>query len=169
MQDETSPDSAVFTPRSPGGIAREVVAILGSVCCIAIATFYWTQLPDSIPIHFGITGKPDLWGNKLLIVLFPALAVVIYLWMTVIMRFSRQFNYPVAITAENAAKQYQIARDLLSWMKTEIIWMFAWIEWQMVQVAVGRSQTLDILGVFAFVSLILGTTGIYLWQAYRNR
>lgn len=34
------------------------------------------DLPEEIPIHFGITGKPDNWGGRILIWLLPVTMVL---------------------------------------------------------------------------------------------
>ena len=37
---------------------------------IAIAVFYWSKLPLSIPTHFNLSGQPDAWNNKSIFYVF---------------------------------------------------------------------------------------------------
>lgn len=42
--------------------------------------YEWKQIPDSIPLHFGLNGKADRWGSKdVLVWLVPVASVLPYL------------------------------------------------------------------------------------------
>ena len=43
--------------------------------------FNYTQLPDQVPIHFDITGKPDSYGSKNTIWIIVGLAIIMYFFM----------------------------------------------------------------------------------------
>lgn len=63
------------TNKSSVGIALEVISAVGLLCCILIPVFYWSRLPNSIPIHFGGSGEPDAWSDKGSIVLLPIFGI----------------------------------------------------------------------------------------------
>ena len=155
--------------RSPLELFLEIIAFLGVLAGIIIIAKYWPVLPDIIPVHFGITGKPDSWGNKSIILIFPLLALIMDVGYIILSNYPHTFNYPVRITPENAAKQYKLARDLLLWMKIEMIWMFAFIDWQIVQVSLGNMPKLSAELLFIILAVIFGTTGFYFWKAYRSQ
>jgi uncharacterized membrane protein len=47
--------------------------------CVFIA-YNWTAFPDSVPIHFGINGEPDRFGDKASgLALLPAINIGLYL------------------------------------------------------------------------------------------
>jgi uncharacterized membrane protein len=50
---------------------------------LGYAFYLWPDLPDSIPTHFGINGKPDAWGKKETIFILPlvmgSLGLFVYL------------------------------------------------------------------------------------------
>jgi uncharacterized membrane protein len=47
--------------------------------CVFIA-YNWTAFPDSVPIHFGINGQPDRFGDKASgLILLPAINIGMYL------------------------------------------------------------------------------------------
>lgn len=154
--------------RSPVDLALDVVAIAGIVVLLLLTLQSWT-MPNTIPVHFNVAGKPDAMGSKTTILLFPGLSIVLYLVFTLLRRFPHTFNYPWAITQENAYRQYQIAIGLMNWLKTEIVWLFTYIEWQIIQVALGKSTGLGIAFLPIFLIVIFGTVGIYFWQAYQAR
>jgi len=40
------------------------LVVLLALTSLAIAIIYWGKLPDVIPTHFGVSGKPDDWQDK---------------------------------------------------------------------------------------------------------
>src|SRR5690349_21757430 len=58
----------------------------------------WRELPERVPIHFGVDGNADAWGNRLSSLMLPLIAVVLYGFLTALSRFPHAFNYPVPIT-----------------------------------------------------------------------
>lgn len=51
-------------PRSPVELWLEVIAAAGILWGCWIIVQYWDALPQRIPIHFGLSGRPDAWGDK---------------------------------------------------------------------------------------------------------
>jgi uncharacterized membrane protein len=154
---------------SPLEIVLEMTALLGVVSSLAIGFSYWHSLPAAVPLHFGITGEPDLWGPKLTFWLIPAIGIISYVAMTLTNFFPNTFNYPVPITPENIQNQYRIARKVLLWMKAELMGILVWIEWEMIRVAMKQSTHLSIFYLLAFLALLFSTIGFYLTQSYRDR
>jgi uncharacterized membrane protein len=144
----------------------EIAAVCALVLHIVIVFQAWWTLPDQIPAHFGITGQPDRWGSKKEIWLLPALSVVIYVGMTVLSRYAPKFNYLWEITPANAARQYQLARSLVTALKAEVIALFAIISWQSIRVAMNRAEGLG-LPFTVILALTTLTIVIYLWSALR--
>jgi uncharacterized membrane protein len=92
-------------------------------------------LPDRVPTHFNFAGQPDGWGKPSVLPLMLIVTVVSYLLMTLLARFPSIFNYPVEVTAENRPRLESLALDLIVWLKMEMVWLFAWIQWSIVEVA----------------------------------
>jgi uncharacterized membrane protein len=159
----------ISLPKSRQETILNLVAIAGLFAVFAIAIRAWFVLPETIPTHFDLTGKANGWGNKSIIWLFPILGAIVYVGFTILRRYPHTFNYPVAITAENAAKQYQIAISLLDWLKTEFVWQLAYIVWLIMEMARLGTSGLSWLLLPVIMVIIFGTVGFYLWQAYRNK
>jgi len=113
------------------------------------------------------SGEPDLWGPKLTFWLIPGIGFISYLAMTITNFFPNPFNYPVPITPENLQNQYQIARHVLLWMKTEVMVILLW--WEMIRVALKQSTHLSNFYLLGFLVLLFLTIGLYLRQSYRDR
>jgi hypothetical protein len=129
----------------------------------------WDGLGDRIPVHFGFSGQPDAWGDKAAIWILPAVAAFFDVMWAVLANYPHTFNYPVAITQENARVQYQLARSLLAWSKVEMIWLFVWILWQQIQVSLGKAETVSVGLVLGSIIVFLGTIGVYFRKAFLAR
>ncbi len=91
-------------------------------------TFYsFIKLPPTIPTHFNVLGKPDKYGNKLSILILPVFATIVYVSLTILNKYPHIFNYPTAITEENAEKQYTIATRMLRFLKLAVLVIFSFI------------------------------------------
>ena len=44
-----------------------IIGVLGLIVLIGLPLFYFDNLPERIPIHFGINGQPGFWrqGNDM--------------------------------------------------------------------------------------------------------
>lgn len=156
-------------PRSRLEIICEAVAavVMISVFLYVIAT--WTSLPDKVPTHFNFAGEPDQWGGKASLLLLMGVTAVLYAGLSLLTRFPHIFNYPCTITDQNRRRQYLLARQMLTALKTELVLVFSFINWQ--TIAVARGAATDKTGWFTPVLLIVvfGTIGIYFRQACRYR
>jgi uncharacterized membrane protein len=78
------------------------VLVVGIAACIVQLALVWAALPARVPVHFGVTGRPDRYGSKSLLLILPAIAAVLTLLLTLVARFPQSFNFSVRVTAENA-------------------------------------------------------------------
>jgi len=109
---------------------------------IGLVAFNYSSLPDRIPIHFGFSGKPDGYGDKVWIWLMPGITVVLFLFMDYIRKIPHTFNYPVKITENNVKYQYGIARSMMAGMNFTVVLLFLSIVWNTILVATGKSSQL---------------------------
>lgn len=127
---------------SPLERALLIVALAGVIGCVLPLAVSWAALPETVPSHFDVSGYPNAYGSKWWLLLLPALSVVITVGFTVLARYPHLFNYPVRVTPENALRLYRTGRLLVRWMNVMLAWIFAFIEWQTLQVALGKAAGL---------------------------
>jgi uncharacterized membrane protein len=105
---------------------------LGALAALFFVTgraFYGSApLPDRIPTHFDLAGQPNGWGSPSSLLLLPAVALALYLIITLASLFPSAFNFPVRVTTENRARLQALALQMVSWLKAETICMFVWIQ-----------------------------------------
>jgi uncharacterized membrane protein len=114
-------------------------------------------LPARIPIHFDFAGNPNGWGSPSSLPLFPVVALAVYLLITLVARFPSTFNYPVRVTAEYRPRLQELALDMIAWLKAELICLFTWIQWAIVEAARHSHNSLSPVQVAVSVLVIWGT------------
>lgn len=145
------------------------VAIAGLVALCVVAIQSWPNLPERFPIHFDIQGNANGWGGKTTLIWLPILGLATYALLTLLVRFPHSFNYMVRITDTNASRQYQIACSLINWLKAETIWLYAYTEWKIVDLATAETPTLGLWFLPISLIIIFGTMGYWLWQSFLAR
>ncbi|HEX3047578.1 MAG TPA: DUF1648 domain-containing protein [Bacillota bacterium] len=170
---ETHPSRPVIKiPITRQEIVLEIIGLLGMIGIITYLSMNWARIPDTVPQHFGFSGKVDSWGSKGILVVLPVVMGAFYLLLTVLGRFPHQVNYAVEITAENAAAQYLNARRLIRWLKFELIYIFSYIEFRTIQIAINAGQSPGGLET-AFLPIALlavfATLGYFIYRSVRFR
>jgi len=134
-----------------------IIEALAAICLIYMIVqiiIAYPSLAQSVPTHFGAGGKPDAWGEKSSLLIIPVVTIVIYVGLTVLNKYPHVFNYPVPITEQNASRQYQYAKSLLSTLKFTASGIFLYIQLQTVYVA---KQIQSGLGTYFLVLIVIGT------------
>jgi uncharacterized membrane protein len=134
-----------------------------------LAVLYWItysalsgvdRLPDRIPTHFDIAGQPNGWGSPSILWLLPAVATGVYLLMTILasIRF-RRYNLPVPVTESNLPFIQEQTSTMVAWIKIEMICLFTYLQWSIVQAARSAEFRLSPLLIPVSLVVILSTVG----------
>ncbi len=62
--------------------------------------YYYSGLPESIPIHYNGAGEVDSLGGKASIFILPIISTILFIALTILNKYPHVFNYPVQITEE---------------------------------------------------------------------
>jgi len=133
----------------------KILEILGWISILAILALTitnYTNLPDTIPIHYNDAGQADGFGGKATILTLPIIATVLFIGLTILNKFPHIFNYPTKKTHDNALRQYTNATILIRYLKLIIVVIFGLIAFKTIQNANGET---DGLGRW-FLPLTLG-------------
>lgn len=142
--------------------------IAGLTFLIVLPILFYGDLPDVIPIHFGANGEADGFGGKFMIWFSPVLGAILYLGLHKLIQYPHKFNYPQAVTMENAERLYTSASRMMRVLNTSIVWIFAYIMHSTIQTAIGNQTGLDGSFIVAFVLFMLGTTFYFYYQSRRK-
>lgn len=149
-----------------------IIEALAAICLIYMIVqliIEYPSLGQSVPTHFGTGGSPDAWGDKSSLLIIPIVSIVLYSGLTILNKYPHIFNYPVAITDNNASKQYQYAKSLLSTLKFTTTGLFLYIQLQTISVA---KQIQSGLETYFLVIIVIGSfipIVIYLIIASKNK
>lgn len=156
-------------PLTTSEIMLEISGVITILTTFFLLARYWAILPVKIPTHFNFTGVPDDWGGKESLFILPVLGTLMYAIMRLLSKYPQIYNYPVEITEENAAFQYLLGRKVINWLRTLLVILFGYLEWNSISVALGDSTGLGswfifVVLAFTFVPLIL-----YVMKARKNK
>ncbi len=114
--------------------------------CLTLLLLLWVttiafygKLPDQIPTHFNVAGRPDDFNNKQHIFVLPIIATVIYIGMTIINKYPHIYNYPAIITKENATRLYTSATKFIRVLKLVVVVIFSGIVFMMYKTSLTNS------------------------------
>lgn len=125
--------------------ADKLVDLLGWIVLLAIWgwTFsHYSTLPETIPTHYNAAGEADDFGGKTSIIRLPIIATLLFIGITVLNRYPHIFNYPTAITQDNALRLYTLATRMLRYLKLVLVLVFGGIEFMTIQHATGKAAGL---------------------------
>lgn len=95
------------------------------------------------PIHYNILGKVDDWGSKGFLWFLPLIAVVIYVGLSILGRYSWKLNYLHKVTASNKDSTYKLGSSLLRYLKLFILFIFAYINNTSYLIAIEKESKLN--------------------------
>jgi hypothetical protein len=147
----------------------EVGSVSGVLLEIYLIGRFWSILPDRIPMHYNFAGHVDGWGGKGTLIILPFVTIFMYAMLTLFERFPNIYNYPFPLTQKNVRTQYGLARGLLIWLKFEVVWLFAFLVWKTIQVAIGQASSLGPKFIFVFLGVLFGTIITYSYLAYKSK
>ncbi|MCL6577546.1 DUF1648 domain-containing protein [Kyrpidia sp.] len=135
-----------------------VLAIGAGIAVIELVytIVYWSHLPSKVPTHFGVFGTPDAWGSRDHVFVLPIVTIVMYVGTLFLTRIPHYFNYPTAVTSENAPAVYALGRllvEIITGMELPIL-LFV-LQRGMIRAALGV-QT----GLGSFLILVVALLGV---------
>ena len=159
----------VRPPKSITDYAFEAVAIGGMLYGIYLVITSYSNLPDTIPIHFNASGVADGFGKKGMIWLLPSLALIMVPGMLLLRRWPWISNVPLEITEENAVYQYGLIVKLLGFLAAVVSLTFTTIVYDTIEIAHGGSSLLGVWFIPALAVPIFGSMIWYFITAFRGR
>jgi uncharacterized membrane protein len=125
--------------------ADKALEMLGWISLLAMWVLIfisYTNLPDTIPVHYNITGQADGFGRKGNIISLPIIATVLFVGLTILNKYPHIFNYPASINADNAHRHYTNATRMIRFLKLVVVVIFGLIALQTIRSANGQANEL---------------------------
>lgn len=139
------------------------IALVLLMLTIILPIYFFQDMSETIPAHYGTHGKADGYGGKSLIWILVGASIFIYVLFKVLSKSPHQFNYPIKITTENAEFQYKIALKMMRYLKVFILLSFLYLIWISIQNGLGNKMN---LGVWFTPVFLIVLFAIILWPMY---
>lgn len=152
--------------------ADKIVEIIGWLTLVIlwnVTLWSYSNLPDTIPIHYNIAGQVDNYGSKVTIFILPIMGTILFIGMTILNMYPHIFNYPTKITIDNAARQYSNATRMFRYLKFTILLIFSFIVFKTLQITKGESQGLEVWFLPITLGLIFIPITIFLIKSFREK
>jgi len=133
----------------------------------AIPCYYFSALPEEIPIHFNAQGQVDQYGAKNLIWIISAVGAVLIVGLRLVRDQKKNYNYPIKITEKNEEVQYQLARRLLQFIAVLSGVMFCALIYDIIAMALGYKEPGLPWILPAFVILLVIGLIFYMNKVYK--
>jgi uncharacterized membrane protein len=128
---------------------------------------HYTDLPNTIPIHFNAAGQADGFGGKGTIFTLPLVATILFIGLTVLNQFPHVFNYATDINKENAKKQYINSTRMIRYLKFIVAFILGLISWQTIKIAKGESEGLGDYFMVITLGLIFIPMFYFMIRSYK--
>lgn len=139
------------------------LAILIAIVNLAYATYSFTNLPNTIPIHFDIDGKPNGWGEKYTIFFIPLINLALVGFMATVRKNPFSYlNLPIRLSSNNLKERVKLGRELLDLISICISTLFFFIELDIVKSSQNPLSSNSIFFIIiSIVASILGLAAYY--------
>jgi len=135
---------------------------------------YWAlngpdQLPDRVPTHFDISGRPNAWGSPEILWVLPVVGLCLYVLITGLASIQfRTYNLPVRVTEANLPFIQQKTSEMIAWIKAEMLCLFVYIQSGIIHGARAGEIRLSPAILPVFMVAIFSTLGIYMVAIIRG-
>ncbi|HPT29276.1 MAG TPA: DUF1648 domain-containing protein [Bryobacteraceae bacterium] len=124
-----------------------MLSLLGLAALLGLVAVNWSTLPDELPMHFGINGKPDRYGSRWQLLILPVVGIAIFVGMSL-----------SAGTAEwlgGVAPEKPFDAIMLVWTKTVVMALMCYCVWTIIRVARKQAEGMNIFVMFGMVGIML--------------
>ncbi len=119
------------------------------------------SLPARVPTHFDAVGNANAWGPPSTLWFLPAIATALYLFITLISLLPTRIRKAANLSPECRARMETLTHQMVAWIKLELICLFVWIQWSILDAVRQGEGNLSPLAVPIFIAAILVTMSLH--------
>jgi uncharacterized membrane protein len=125
----------------------EMLSLLGLAALLGLVAVNWSTLPDELPMHFGINGKPDRYGSRWQLLILPVVGIATFAGMSV---GAGTLDWVVGTAPEKPLEAF-----MLVWTKTVVMALMCYCVWTIIRVARKQAEGMNIFVMFGMVGLMM--------------
>ena len=135
---------------------------------ILFIIFIWNELPAKVPGHYDGTGNITRMGSKWELNILPVIAGFLTVFMSFFEKHPEWHNY-MNLNENNIEFQYKNSRMMLNVMKNLMIFAFAYISWNTIQVGLGKADSLGVWFLPIFLALVFLPMIFFIVRSVRHK
>ena len=147
--------------------AISIAALAALLAFTGFALYGPDRLPDRIPTHFDQLGRADTWTTPSSFEVLPVIAVIVYLVLSVVTAFSWLAKNAAQKNSDSAPGLEAIFLKLITWVKAELIGVFAYIQISSIQAVRRQELASSWLGWWILLTALLVTIVWYVAHMFR--
>ncbi len=147
--------------------AISLAALAALLLFTGFALYGPDRLPDRIPTHFDQLGRADAWTAPSSFEVLPVIAVIVYLVLSVVTAFSWLAKNAAQKNPDGVPGLEAIFLKLITWVKAELIGVFAYIQISSIQAVRRQELASSWLGWWILLTALLVTIVCYVAQMFR--
>lgn len=145
--------------------------------CIGLIVFFgwiiyifttWSGLPAEVPGHYDAAGNITRMGSKWELILLPVIAGSLSVFLSFFEKHPEWHNY-LNLNERNIEFQYKNSRLMLNVLKNIMVFLFAAIGWNMIQVGLGKAESLGIWFMPVFLAFIFIPMIFFIVRSVRHK
>lgn len=152
--------SDLTIPRTRLEKISNAICYIAFLAVVAFMLLKWNELPDTVPLHFDLSGEADQYGSPNTLLILPAVAVVVTILMEALERYPQVHNYPSRLNEGNREAFYLNSRQMLNMAKNMTLIIFSIIILEILSVALEGSTLFGVM-LFPLIFLLIGIPIIY--------
>ena len=126
----------------------------------------YRELPDIIPIHFGIDGTPDGFSTKKMSWLLPFISTFIF---GLLFYLSKNQSSSLLNLPSNIKENKTISSNIIHFVNLIVMVLFSVITYESINVALEKSSRLSSATLYLVALLFLGIIGIMIYSNYLKK
>ena len=126
----------------------------------------YRELPDIIPIHFGIDGTPDGFSTKKMSWLLPFISTFIF---GLLFYLSKNQSSSLLNLPSNIKENKTLSSNILHFVNLIVMVLFSVITYKSINVALEKSSRLSSATLYLVALLFLGIIGIMIYSNYLKK
>lgn len=149
----------------------KLILVIG--CLFVIASFfsviiYYPELPDEIPIHYGLDGIPDDYDEKSSIWSLPVLSLLMFIGLHYLSKANIPINFNAKSVVKNASYHRKTHYRFIQILNSIIAFIFFFLTYKTVQIGLGNETDLGNYFIYIVVVGLFTPIVVYIALFYRK-
>ena len=142
----------------------EAVGAILLVLMVALPIYYFSQLPETVPIHYT-DGKPDGYSDRTWLFVLAAIGWLLYIGLSTLAQHLPEFYNFIGNEQKVAKEQQHALVGMIGLSKVLVAGAFCYLIYQTIQIALGEANGLSHSLLPTLWWITFAITGFFVYRA----